>query len=222
MQTQNESVWKNSAVRDQVRQAAFSPLIAAALMLFFGFFWYRGLEGSLDSWIYNLSVKLFVGTLQIGGILMLLSAAICWTGRPQALLIDTVLTAIIGGLILVEGLTWLVHGDGEGILLLIVGIFFAYSAKGTWTAYSGILAVGTKTVWAKQPDERQAPSSSAPQDPQAKEQALKRLLAKKQKEAVVESKTDFKEKTDAEESTGDSAPEGYLSELGRDNEQTKI
>ncbi|MHC4675950.1 MAG: hypothetical protein ACYTBZ_25955 [Planctomycetota bacterium] len=217
MLDQDRYARQDTAALNQTRQAA--ALVAAGLMLFFGFYWCGGLSGISESGIYNLSVGLFVRTLQFGGLAMLLSAGLCWTGWRRALLIDAVFAAIIGLLMVAEGLVWMVHNDLQGILLLIFGVVFLHSAKCGRDTYQMFAAdsVGAGNSVPMGDAEDSYPDEQL--DTQAKEEALKRLLAKKEKETEVQPPTAGDEEGAQAELPEASGPRGYLAELGRDDEQ---
>jgi len=127
-----------TATQRQMRQTAVSALIAACLMLFFGFGW--NLTGISGNAAYDLSVAVFGWTLRIGGLAMLVSALLCGARLAWSLAADAVLSALIGVLLGLTGLVWLAAGDWQGLLAGVFGVLFVNAARQSWAGHRDIPA----------------------------------------------------------------------------------
>lgn len=107
-------------------------LISAGLFLYVGFM--LGLQ-PLDSApaLYQASVHAFVWMARIVGVGLLLTFFMALAGGRYALL-DRALAAIAAIGCLVCGAVWLLHGDTQGVLLLLFG---AFNASGAWRSGQG-------------------------------------------------------------------------------------
>lgn len=79
---------------------------------------------------YALSFTVFYGMLKIGGICLLLIAAVCWTGRPIALVLDAIVTTLCGLIMVGCAVCWTIFEksmDLQNLLIFIVGIMFTRS-----------------------------------------------------------------------------------------------
>ncbi len=127
-----------AATQRQMRQTAVSALIAACLMLFFGFGW--NLTGISGNAAYDLSVAAFGWTLRIGGVAMLVSAALCGARLAWSLAADALFSALIGLLLVLTGLVWLAAGDWQGLLSGVFGVLFVNAARQSWAGHREVLA----------------------------------------------------------------------------------
>ena len=106
----------------RVRQNAGSAALAAALMIGFGFFTD---PQHIGSDLFSVGARLFYFTLRVGGVLLALVAALSLTGRPFVLLIDALLSAAIGVVLVASGGLTLYDGGGfQSVLALIFGAMF--------------------------------------------------------------------------------------------------
>jgi len=196
-----------------VRGSMGGSLLEAGLLLAVGFYLrWSGLVGVSSSQLYNWSVNIVVWTLLIGGVLVLGVTALCWTGRPWALIVDGLVSLLIGVSLLGCGIIWLSKADVQGILVVIFGLFDLNAAKGSWNNYQLALRAMMMAPPAAFPgappiDE---PERAAP-DPQAKAEAMERLLSTKQARPAVPAKVDISRKDEP-------VPDGFLAELGREQE----
>jgi hypothetical protein len=196
-----------------VRGSASGFLLEAALLLAIGFYLrWSGLEGVSRSQLYNWSVDVVVWTFLVGGFLILGVMLLCRTGRPWTLLVDGLVNLLIGASLVGCGVIWLSHSDIQGILILISGLLVLSAAKGSWTNYRLALQAMITVPSAQPPLVRPEESAaSAAPDPQAKAEAMERLLSTKQARPAVPAKVDIRRKDEP-------VPDGFLAELGREQE----
>jgi hypothetical protein len=120
--------------REAARREAGGVGISAALLLFFGFFMFRGNPDPTD--LFLTGDLLFRWTLRIGGIGLGLAALALMNGDPRALLADAIVTGITGlGLILSGGMM-LLGGGMMAILYLIIGAVFVGNARRAFRQYT--------------------------------------------------------------------------------------
>ena len=153
-----------------VRGNARGSLLEAALLLAIGFYLrWSGLEGISRSQLYNWSVDVVVWTFLIGGFLILGVMLLCWTGRPWALIVDGLVSLLIGAALVGCGIVWLIHSDIQGILILLSGLLVLSAAKGSWANYRLALQAVT-TVPSGEPSLVRPVEEAVPAvpDPQAK------------------------------------------------------
>ena len=194
-----------------VRGNVSSALLGAAVLLGIGFYLrYIGLEGISSSSVYNFSVAGAVWTFLIGGFLMLGVSMLCLTGRPWALLVDSATTGLIGAALLACGATWLFHSDIQGIILVLVSLFDLNSAKGSWVGYR-MASAASQFAADSAPFQDSGETDAPPVDPEAKAKAMERLMSTKQARPAVPAKVDLRPRNEP-------PPDGFLAELGRENE----
>ena len=93
-----------------VRQAGTSAAIGAALLLYFGFTFH--LVTPVTETLGTQSWWLFYHTLRIGGVFLGVVTTWLWTGHAPALLVDGVLSALIGAIFILTGIgMFLSDGD---------------------------------------------------------------------------------------------------------------
>jgi hypothetical protein len=226
------------ALLGQMRQTAINALIAAALMLFFGYrSWSAGLSATSDAPpLYALSVTAFVWTLLAGGGAMLLSALLCFSGLGFALIADAVMTGVVGALfILIGGVQLAYEGTANltALLLVIFGVLFLRSAWMSWCMHRNAQVPPTAPSVSREPE---GPISSDAD----RQQAMERLLSRKRMEApvvpAVPAQAVIPEPLPVEPPTvptptpapalaqpilpvdNEPAPDGFLAELGRGEE----
>ncbi len=212
-----------SALRLQMRQTAYNALIAAALMLLFGYnAWASELRPTAGAPpLYAASVYAYTWTLLGGGAAMLLSAALLLSGVRPALAIDALLTAIVGVLLFGIGAVQVAYegiGNITAALLILFGVLFLRSAWISWKLHAGAGAAPSQ-VPAAEPVRQHAPSRS---------EALERLLNQKRVEthgtpAAIpeippEPGTASPARPAEPAASHDPAPEGFLAQLGQENE----
>lgn len=196
-----------------VRGNARGSLLEAALLLAIGFYLrWSGLEGISRSQLYNWSVDVVVWTFLIGGFLILGVMLLCWTGRPWALIVDGIISLLIGAALVGCGIIWLSHSDIQGILILISGLLVLGAAKGSWANYRLALQAVT-TVPSGEPSLVRPVGEAVPAvpDPQAKAETMERLLSTKQARPAVPAKVDIARKDEP-------VPDGFLAQLGREQD----
>ena len=119
----------------RVSQNAIYALIAAGLMLYFGYppsSWSVPPDSSAG---YKLAAWTFVYTLVIGGVAMGLTGVLLFSGQPVALAVDAVVGGVIGLLLVCCGIVMGLGGDSSGFLYLIFGVMFGASARNAWADY---------------------------------------------------------------------------------------
>ncbi|HOW70031.1 MAG TPA: hypothetical protein PKY77_05460 [Phycisphaerae bacterium] len=131
-------------MRQDTHQIVFPALIAGALMLVIGVWFPR--MGASDSDFYNKSVEAFNWMMRIGGVAMLIVAALAWTGWSGALLADAIASGVVGLALGIEALIWLSQGDiPNGVLVLIFALMFLNSARHSWLASQAPAGEDTST-----------------------------------------------------------------------------
>ena len=126
---------RHSDIASRVRQNAGSAAIAAALLIYFGFF--RLLEPAGTD-LFNRAGWLFYHTLRIGGVAMALVAAGSLIGHPRVLLIDALISTTIGVLLILTGLAMAADGGAmmQTIINVLCGGFFASAGIRNWREYT--------------------------------------------------------------------------------------
>ncbi|MBP7933460.1 MAG: hypothetical protein KA354_02320 [Phycisphaerae bacterium] len=144
-------------MRQDTYPIVFPALIAGALMLIIGIWFER--VGASDSDFYNNSVEVFNWIMRIGGVAMLIVAALAWTGWRGAFLVDAVASGLVGLALGIEALIWLSQGDiPNGVLVLIFALMFLNSARHSWlasqtSAGEDTSTSGTPTEPAREPED---------------------------------------------------------------------
>lgn len=108
-------------------------LVSAALFLWVGF--RVGFEGNSDSALYNTSVTAFTWGARIVGIGLLCVAGLTVLRLPLVLVIDLIISFIAAGGCLIVAVIWLMHGDNDGLLLLLFGAFNSSAARSSWIRF---------------------------------------------------------------------------------------
>lgn len=206
---------QHGSTREAVRGHAGSQFMEAAMLLGIGFYLHlTGFSGYGDSQLFIRSVDLVVWTFLVGGFCSLMAALACLTGRTWALLADAVIGGLIGAILLACGLYWLIESQMMGILVALVGLFDLNAAKGSWQNYRAVTLIGgTPDLMPESPTASlTAQPAAAPPDPQAKAQAMERLLASKQAAPPAPVSADLRPRKN------EPPPDGFLAELGREQE----
>jgi hypothetical protein len=105
----------------RVRRNAGSAALAAACLIYFGFF---QLAKPVGNDLFAIASLVFVYTLQIGGVLMAMVVLPSLLGHPMALLLDAVVSVGIGVLFVLTGVAMLL-GGGDAIQTVLNVIFGA-------------------------------------------------------------------------------------------------
>lgn len=218
---------RNFLVRQQTSSYAFGAAIGAAVLLYYGFG--LNLRGISSSEFYNLSVNGLTWVCKLGGIVMALLAALLWIGLRPALLADAIVSLILGLLLLAVGGIWIVHRDFQGLLFVIFGAILLASVRGSWQVYrdlNGLLA--SPTVATEDPAD---PPPVVPADPAARQEAMERLMASKKREVPAEpppvvAKPAPQPLRPLEKipplARNEPPPEGFLAELGREDDRKEL
>jgi len=130
-------------VNQHARNIAGNAAFAAAIMLVFGWLM-GGLVTSRTEAMYVLAVEAFNWMLRIGGIAMLLVAALCYAGKTAGLVLDFVVSGFCGAIMLACGGYWLVldirAGGGSGlqdVFVVLFGFLFVRAAMQSWGRLGG-------------------------------------------------------------------------------------
>jgi hypothetical protein len=110
--------------------------IVAVLMLYFG--WGVGLVGISDNAFYNTTVDIFYWMLKIGGICLLAAAILCFAGLRIGLLLDAVVSAVCGLIMVSCSAYWLID-EGvnlQYVLYVLFGVMFLNAARRSWSSYT--------------------------------------------------------------------------------------
>lgn len=126
-----------------VRRNAGPAALAAALMIYFGFF---SLLYPTGSDLFSICGKILYFTLRIGGVAMAIVALWCMVGQRHALLADAVASVIIGGLLIATGIGMFVDGGGamQSVLYVVFGGMFVSAGRHNWHHYSSITTNQTR------------------------------------------------------------------------------
>lgn len=136
----------------RVRSNGWYAAFAAALLLFFGYG--VGLAFPAKGGLYTLACQAFIYTLQAGGILMALVAALCLIGLRQALYLDAFVSLLIGTVMALSSLVQLLHGDFYAVLYLLIAAMFLRSAARNYQEAQTVTALesaGERPRWQDEP-----------------------------------------------------------------------
>ena len=171
-----------------LRSVAFSAFVAGVLMVLVGF--WLGLEGLSKSNVYNASVTVFNWLMRIGGIAMLIVAAMAYLNWRPILAFDAAAAVVIGGMMVLISLVWIMNNDLiQGVVILFFGGMFVKAGIQSWLMFRGTPARSADTPPARE-EEPKAPSPG-------------RLPSKHR---VTPPKP------------GEPEPEGFLADIGRSKE----
>ena len=172
-----------------LRSVAISALFAGVLMVLVGF--WLGRKGIAESSVYNTSVTVFNWLMRIGGIAMLIVAAMAYLNWRPILVFDAAASVVIGGLMVLVSLLWIANNDLiQGIVVLFFGGMFVKSGVQSWYAFRGTPVQSAGTSSATQQETRTpSPGRMAP------------------KHRVTPPKP------------GEPEPDGFLADLGRSKEK---
>ncbi len=122
-------------------QNAIYAFIAAGLMLYFGYppsSWSVPADSAAS---YQIAAWTFVYTLVIGGVAMVVTGLLLFTGQRIALAVDAVASGLIGLLLIGCGVVMGVNGDSWGFWYVIFGVMFGASARGAWADFQALRPV---------------------------------------------------------------------------------
>jgi len=128
---------QDDGIAGRVRRNAGPAGVAAACLLLFGFG-----TGSADQRVtdlFTLGDAVFNYTLRIGGVLMGGAAIWSLTGRVAALLVDALVSAAVGALLVFSGSAMIAGGGGitvNYVLYLVFGGMFLSAGVHSWRDYS--------------------------------------------------------------------------------------
>ena len=219
-----------AAAREAMSSVAGSAMFSAALMLLFGL-WLWGYSAVDDAApAYRVAVAAFPWVLLLGGIAMLISAALCWTGWQSSLVVDAVLTGVVGCALLIDGLIQigyeLTPGYGFDInsgLMVIFGVMFVFSARRSWGFHTRFVIGVSRPV----ADDIVPPMPAQPIPRRGEPTTVERLLDERNVEpATVDEVVPRDEVPPAPEASAvdepDDEPEGgFLAELGREDDSER-
>jgi drug/metabolite transporter superfamily protein YnfA len=112
-----------------IRRQAVWALIAALVLLYYGYREYAPDERTLS--------RVFAATLRYGGIAMVVAAAALATGTKWGLLVDGVVSLLVGAGLAYTGVSLVMAGVNlESVLILIFAYLFLSSG---WRSFRGFL-----------------------------------------------------------------------------------
>jgi hypothetical protein len=123
-------------MNEHAKRNAANTAVAAGLSLFYG--WFYATIGISDDAFYNFTVSCLFWTLRIGGLLLLIAAAICFLGRRGGLLLDAVFSGCIAVVMVLCAAYWM-KADGfnsQNIIIFVFGILFGRAAWFSWGSFS--------------------------------------------------------------------------------------
>lgn len=127
-----DSTVAGSAMR--VRQNVAPAAIGTAFLLYFGFF----VMAEPTGWdVYHRAAWVLYHTLRLGGLAMGAIAIWCILGQSIALVVDAVITVLIGSLLILTGLAMKVDGGDrvQTIINVVCGGMFISSGVRNWKEY---------------------------------------------------------------------------------------
>ena len=215
---------QTSDVQSRVRSYAGSAAIAAVLMLYFGFAY---LQEPTGTDLFSRSQGGFYHTLRIGGIAMAVLALWFWTGHSAALVLDVLISAIIGAIFAMTGLGMGMDGGGmlQSLLIIIFGWMFISAGVHHWKTYKQMKASSetrdslllSTPVTGVQLDQGKTPVTTADQSPAGRftERIENEPAVAATRAQNVEPSDAYHKKTEddtnpVEPSSTESSPEGFL------------
>jgi len=123
--------------QERVRAAAPATLIAAVLMLFFGYMYLARPSG--DALFERAAIVLYY-TLRVGGIAFLVTAGLMFSGLPIGLLLDAAFAMPCGVILLGCGLLMALDGGDpiNTVILVLCGIGFLPAGLRSAKQYAAI------------------------------------------------------------------------------------
>jgi hypothetical protein len=110
-------------VEQRVRQNTGSAGLAAGLLIFFGFFY---IVKPTDDGLWAYAALAFYHTLRFGGLAMAAIAVFSSLGQPLALLLDAVVSCLIGALLILTGVLMAIGGGDllQPFISIVCGAMF--------------------------------------------------------------------------------------------------
>ena len=135
MTTTTSQVTYTPAIASRVRQNTLSAAIAAALMIYFGYF---QLSRPVGTDLFHQAGLVFYYTLRLGGLAMAGIALWSMMGQRSVLIVDAVVSIAIGVLFVLTGLAMWLDGGGmfQTILNAVFGAMFISAGARNWRDYS--------------------------------------------------------------------------------------
>jgi hypothetical protein len=156
-------------VASAVRSHAGSAGVAAALLLLFGFY---GFAIPDIKTTFDLGDALSTCTMRAGGIGLLLAAVGCATGRPIALLLDSVVSIATGVLLATSAVLMIVGAGGAGLNQMLYIVFGIVFVSAGWR--NGVLFMQLRGVKLPPTQPHNEPGFSAREAQAAREQRAAR------------------------------------------------
>ena len=219
-----------------MRQNAGSSLLEAAVMLLVGFYFFATPAAEPGWGIGDYAAATVVWTFRGGGLLMLGISLLCWMGWGNALLVGAIASGLVGLFFVLSGAVLVADSSLMGALVVLFGLMSLHSARGSWGAHRSVAgpASGAEVVMGASGELPESPVPWQPAETSAEGEALKRLLDRK-KGVASEASAGGEPVRDEERSprcrrgepregpprvdVSGEPPEGFLAELGRDDEQ---
>ncbi len=201
--------------RTWVRRNAGTAAIAAVLMLYFGFAQLAE-PGGTD--LFSRCNLVFYHALRVGGVAMTIIAVWSWFGYPSALMVDSVVSVVIGVVFMLTGAGMLVDGGAslQSVLIVIFGGMFLSAGIRSRRVYARIAPTGgPASVFDGGFERRHVETASTPA---LRPDAMTPPSEQKRPLPLAESRID--EKTLAEEGRGPPT-EGYLAALAENDPPPK-
>ena len=120
----------------RVRGHALPTGIATGLLLFYGFA--VSPEGVSGNQLYDGSVAVFTWVLKTGGIVLAVATLACFVCWLSAMLLDGVVSLIIGALFVVTSVVWITFGDIQGFLTGLFALMFLYAGRGAVAEFASM------------------------------------------------------------------------------------
>ncbi len=146
-QEQSGSVWKTPYAKQVMSNAAMSALIGGVLLVLVS----RVIalyEPKQEAALLSFAAVTYNWSIQYGGFALLIAAALCFLAVPYALVIDAIITAIIGAAWITSSglLVMLGYGFMNDILFIAIGAYFIYMARNNLIAHRSVLKIGNDPV----------------------------------------------------------------------------
>lgn len=123
------------------RQAASYTAFSGLLMLLYGAYLFSTGFSAVSGVpaIYGAAINVFKWTLLVGGLLLLVTAAVCAVGHRAGLILDTLISGASGALLVGCSGIWFAKGRGfdpQDVVVMIFGIILVREAMGSWKIYA--------------------------------------------------------------------------------------
>ena len=157
-------------MKEQLRQVGSSAAFSAFIMLIVGFGF--ALKGISSNQTYNAAVATTTWAMRIGGLGMVLVAAVCFAEQRIGFLLDAIIGMGSGVLIFVASAMCIVLGRGFDIrdaMFCFIGLLAAGAARNSWGLYRSTAsqsAGGSSSGWFGGRSSKQAaPVAPPPPEP---------------------------------------------------------